>query len=61
MWPVSFKAVKVKIDEYRKKQMPKQILIDKEQGPSDYKLPDLLPPSSYAECQAAIQLIQPKV
>ena len=61
IWPVSFKVVKVKIDKYRKKQMPKQILTDKGQGPPDYELPDLLPPSSYAECQAAIQSIQPKV
>jgi hypothetical protein len=58
MWPVSFKAIQAKIHEYGKKTEQKQAT-NKET--SDYELPELLPPSSYAECQAAIQSLQPKV
>ena len=56
MWPVSFKAVKAKINEYGKKQKPKgeNILTGKEQEPLDFELPDLLSPSLYTECQAMI-------
>ena len=60
MWPVSFKAVKAKIDEYGEKKKQKQAKKDNEESP-DYELPELLSPSSYAECQAAIQPLQPKI
>ena len=38
MWPVSFKAVKAKLKEYRKKELPIQ------QSEAIYELPDLKPP-----------------
>jgi hypothetical protein len=75
MWPPSFKAVKDKIDEYaskRKKKADKkaekerqqeldELWDDSTEPDNNYKLPELLPPSSYAECQAAIESISGKV
>jgi hypothetical protein len=72
IWPVSFKAVQKKVIEYRKKEKlrharqaenqwedMKDVL--KGKNTSDYELPELLPPQSYAECQAAISSIQGKI
>jgi hypothetical protein len=72
MWPVDFKAVQQKIIEYGKKQKQRQQQQAQKEweglecvtGPrnnSNYDLPELLPPQSYAECQAAITSIQGKI
>jgi hypothetical protein len=72
MWPVDFKAVQRKIIEYGKKQKQRQQQQAQKEweglecvtGPrnnDNYDLPELLPPQSYAECQAAITSMQGKI
>ena len=67
MWPVSFKAVQAKINEYGAKKKQRQAKRDENQEEQtnetifDCELPELLSPSSYAECQAAIRSMQHKV
>jgi len=55
MWPISFKAVKVKLKEYGGKEK-EEIELEPE-----YELPQLKPPSSYAECQEALRGLEGKI
>jgi hypothetical protein len=57
MWPVSFKAVKAKLKEYGKKT--KEDI--KPNSEKEYELPQLKPPSSYTECQEALQGLENKI
>jgi hypothetical protein len=68
MWPVSFKAVQKKVIKYGKKEKLRHARqaenqwedvedVLEDRNTSDYELPELLPPQSYAECKAAISLI----
>jgi hypothetical protein len=72
MWPVDFKAVQQNIIEYRKKQKQRQQQQARKEweglecatGPrnnNNYDLHELLPPQSYAECQATITFILGKI
>ena len=74
IWTVSFKAVQKKLKEYGKKKKKDTGLEFLEYGSEtesetkdnlqlteEYRLPQLNPPSSYTECQNALQLLDSKI